>query len=107
MPHCTLARPRLGVPRPPRGRVPPIPPSTARLRRRRRQIADRHQLATVSASLPGSSVIRPSHVARFPTVRAIIQTVRAQPDLFLALANGAVPLALTDVFGLIAKHAHG
>jgi hypothetical protein len=34
--------------------------------------------------------VRKGHFASFPTVRAIVETVHAEPDFILALANGAV-----------------
>jgi hypothetical protein len=50
--------------------------------------------------------VRKGHFARFPAVRAVVETVDAEPDLILALANGAVFFAGAVFFGLVAHGAN-
>jgi hypothetical protein len=50
--------------------------------------------------------IREGDVARFPAVRAIIEAVRAELDLILAFANGAVFFARAVFFRLVTQGTH-
>jgi hypothetical protein len=47
------------------------------------------------------AVIGERHVARFATVRAIIETICAKPDTVLAFTDGAVFFATARFFGLV------
>jgi hypothetical protein len=50
--------------------------------------------------------VRKGHFARFPAVRAIVETVDTELDLILAFANGAVFFAGAVFFGLVAYRAN-
>jgi hypothetical protein len=52
-----------------------------------------------------ATVVREGDVARFPAIRAIIQAVRAQPDLILTFADGTVFLAGAILFRLVTQGA--
>ena len=49
--------------------------------------------------------VRKGHFASFPAVRAIIQAIHAEPDVFQTLANGAVSLARALILRLVALTA--
>jgi hypothetical protein len=45
--------------------------------------------------------VRDGHFARFPAVRTIVETVRAEPNLILTFADGAIFLARAVFFRLV------
>jgi hypothetical protein len=49
------------------------------------------------------TIVSERDVTGFPTVRAIVEAIRAEPDLGLPFANGAVPFAVAVLFRLVAS----
>src|SRR5271156_6024957 len=52
------------------------------------------------------TVVRECDVTRFPAIGTIVEAVRAEPDLVLPLANGAVLFADAVLFRLVTGRAH-
>ena len=52
-----------------------------------------------------STVVRKGYVARFPTVWAVIEAIRAKPYFVLTLANRTVLFASTLLLGFVADGA--
>ena len=52
-----------------------------------------------------STVVRKCYVARLPAVRAVVETVGAEPHFILSLANGAVLFTRALLFRLVTHRA--